>query len=48
MRKRGEREIRGRRGENRESGTKKRSSLSTLPSPDAFPSTIPLSDGARE
>ena len=38
----------GRRGENRESGTKKSSSLSTLPSPDAFPSTVPSPDGARE
>ena len=44
----GERERRGRRGENRKSGTKKRSSLSTLLSPDAFPSTISSLDGARE
>ena len=35
------------RGENGESGTKS-SSLSTLPSPDAFPSTAPSSDEARE
>ena len=38
----------GRRGENREKGTKKKSSLSTLPSPDTFPSMVPSSDGARE
>ena len=44
----GERETRGRMGENRESDTKKSSSLSTPLSPDAFPSTIPPSDEARE
>ena len=37
----------GRRGENGESGTKG-SSLSAPPSSDAFPSTVPSSDGARE
>ena len=43
-----ERERReGRRGENGKSGTKS-SSLSTLPSPDAFPITVSSSDGARE
>ena len=44
----GERERRGRMGENRESGTKKSSSLSTPLSPAAFPSTIPPSNEARE
>ena len=43
-----ERERRGeKREENGESGTKS-SSLSTPPSPDAFSSTAPSSDGARE
>ena len=43
-----ERERReGRRGENRESGTKS-SSLNTPPSPDAFPSSVPSSERARE
>ena len=41
------RERERRRGENGESSTKS-SSLSTPPSPDAFPSTVPSSDGARE
>ena len=44
----GERERRGRSGEHRENGTKKRSSLSTPLSPDAFPSTISSLDWARE
>ena len=43
-----ERERReGRRGENRESGTKI-SYLNTPPSPGAFPSPVPSSDGTRE
>ena len=47
-RERRERERREeKRGENGEIGTKS-SSFSTPPSPDAFPSTAPSSDGARE
>ena len=42
-----EKEEKKKKGENGESATKS-SSLSTPPSSDAFPSTAPSSDGARE